>query len=219
MYKYSKRFIDITIAALVLIVCLPLLLPIVLLLKITGEGHIFYFQKRVGYKNTYFSIWKFATMLKDSPNMKSGTITLKNDTRVTPVGRFLRKTKLNEVPQIINVLKGDMSLVGPRPVDEKAFNMYAQDIKDTIYNVMPGITGVGSIVFRDEESIISSAQTAPHVFMEDVIAPHKGELELWYQQHASIRTDILLILLTAWVIFFPKSKLHYKIFKTLPRRI
>ena len=107
MYKFFKRLLDITVALIAIIILLPLLLAIMIGLKLTGEGYIFYKQKRIGRNNKYFEILKFATMLKDSPNMGSGSITLRNDPRVTPMGGFLRKTKINELPQIFNILLGE----------------------------------------------------------------------------------------------------------------
>ena len=209
---------DILLSSLALIVLSPLLIPLFIILKLTGEGYVFYFQKRIGYKNVPFDIWKFATMLKDSPNIGTGTITLKNDPRLTPAGGFLRKTKINELPQIINVLIGDLSIIGPRPLDDKAFNAYSKEIRDVVYNSKPGITGIGSIVFRDEERWISASELPPREYYAQHIAPYKGALELWYLNHASLRTDFLLIFLTAWVIIFPKSELVYRIFKDLPER-
>ncbi len=218
MFNIIKRFFDMVLAALILIILLPILIPIFLLLRFTAEGAVFYFQKRVGYKNKAFYIWKFATMLKNSPNIGAGTITLRNDPRVTPIGKYLRITKLNELPQIINVLKGDMSIVGPRPLDDRAFNAYPAVIQSVIYNVKPGITGIGSIVFRDEEKLISACNLPPREAYEQIIAPYKGALELWYQEHFSFYTDVLIIFLTAWAIVFPQSELHFKVFKDLPAR-
>ena len=97
-------------------------------------------------------------MLKDSMNMGSGSITLRNDFRVTGPGKFLRKTKINELPQLINILKGDISIVGPRPLVVETFNAYSNKLRSQIYDVKPGLTGIGSIIFRDEESIISKAK-------------------------------------------------------------
>lgn len=218
MYKVFKRLIDLLIAGVTFLVFLPLFIPIVIGQKLTGEGYVFYFQKRIGYKNEYFYIWKFATMLKDSPNMGTGSITLRNDPRVTPMGKFLRPTKLNEFPQVINVLKGDLSIVGPRPLVDRTFGAYSKEVQEVIYDVKPGITGIGSIVFRDEESLISNSNEDPHIFYERVVAPYKGELELWYQENASLYTDIMIIFLTAWAIVFKDTQLHYKIFKDLPQR-
>ena len=190
-----------------------------IILRITGEGEIFYFQERVGFRNSKFKIWKFATMLKDSMNIGTGSITLKNDPRVTKIGSFLRKTKINELPQIINILIGDISLVGPRPLVTKTFEAYSREVQSKIYNVKPGLTGIGSIFFRDEESIISSVKNEdPHDFYKRVIAPFKGDLEMWYQDNASIFLDFKLIFLTAWVILFPKSKIISSIINGLPKK-
>ena len=218
MYKLTKRLLDLLVALIVLILLSPLFLLIIPILLLTGEGYVWYFQKRIGYKNQPFAIWKFATMLKDSPNLGTGTITLRDDPRVTPAGRFLRRSKLNELPQVINVLKGDMSIVGPRPLDDKGFRAYPPEVQAVIYNVRPGITGIGSIVFRDEEGLISRSGLPPREFYTRHIAPYKGELELWYQRRASLRTDLLIIFLTAWVIFFPDSDLPYRVFRDLPER-
>lgn len=209
---------DLIIAGVTFLLFLPLFIPIVILLKLTDEGEVFYFQKRIGLKNKYFDIWKFATMLKNSPNMGTGSITLRNDPRVTKVGKFLRKTKLNEFPQIINVLKGDMSIVGPRPLVDRTFNAYSKDIQSKVYNSKPGITGIGSIIFRDEESIISNSKIDPHEFYEKEIAPYKGALEMWYQENKSLWVDIKLVFLTAWVILFSKSQLPHKVLKNLPNK-
>jgi lipopolysaccharide/colanic/teichoic acid biosynthesis glycosyltransferase len=218
MYLILKRSLDLIVSGIVLILLLPVFIPITIALRFTAEGEVFYFQKRIGYKNRYFQIWKFATMLKNSPNMGSGSITLRNDTRVTPVGKLLRISKFNELPQIINVLKGDMSLVGPRPLVDKTFNDYSEEVKRVIYNSKPGITGIGSIIFRDEEKMISESNMDPHEFYEKMVAPYKGELELWYQKNKSTYVDLVLIFLTAWVIIFPKSELLHSVFKDLPKR-
>jgi lipopolysaccharide/colanic/teichoic acid biosynthesis glycosyltransferase len=218
MYLFIKRFFDFLFSLLALIILSPLLIPIMIILKLTGEGHVFYFQKRMGYKNKYFDIWKFATMLKNSPNMGTGTITLRNDPRLLPLGKFLRKTKINELPQIVNVLIGQMSIVGPRPLVDKTFNAYPEHLRNRVYDSKPGITGVGSVFFRDEEALVSASGLPPHEFYEKIIAPYKGELEMWYHKHKSFYVDFMLIFLTAWVVVFPKSKLMFRIFKNLPKR-
>ena len=218
MYKFVKRFFDLVLSAILLIILLPLFIPIIIGLKLTGEGEIFYFQKRIGFKNKNFFIWKFATMLKNSPNIGTGYITLRNDPRVTPMGAFLRKTKINELPQIINVLKGDLSVVGPRPLVDKTFNIYSTEIQNKIYNVKPGITGIGSVIFRDEEKLISESKMNPQEYVQQYIVPYKGDLEMWYQKHVSFYTDFMIIFLTAWVIVFPSSEMPYKVFKSLPKR-
>ena len=219
MYSISKRILDIIVSIVTIALLLPLFIPIIILLRITAEGEVFYFQERIGLKNSRFQIWKFATMLKNSMNMGTGSITLQNDFRVTSIGKFLRKTKINELPQIINILKGDISIVGPRPLVTKTFSAYSEKIQSNIYNVKPGLTGIGSIVFRDEESLISSVKDEdPHEFYKRVIAPYKGELEMWYQKNKSFFLDLQLIFMTAWVILFPESRLYEKWFKDLPKR-
>jgi len=163
-------------------------------------------------------IWKFATMLKNSPTLPGGMHTTRNDPRVLPMGGFLRKTKINEIPQLVNILKGDMSIIGPRPLVRKTFDPYPEHVKERIYNVRPGITGIGSIVFRDEEKLLSETELDPKEYYAKYISPYKGALELWYQEHLSFRTDFMLVFLTAWVILFPRSELVHKIFRDLPSR-
>ena len=206
MYKPLKRIFDIFLATLALIILSPLLIPIIIILKLSGEHDVLYFQKRVGYKNKPFDIYKFATMLKNSPNIGTGEITLRNDPRVTSFGKFLRKSKINELPQIINVLMGHMSIVGPRPLMKVSFDLYNDEVKQLIYNSRPGITGIGSLIFRDEEKMVSESDN-PRETYGNIIYPYKGQLELWYQQNASLLTDFKIIFLTGWSILFPSNKL------------
>ena len=210
MYIYSKRLLDIIVSLISLVILLPIFIPIIIILKFSAEGEVFYFQERYGLHNSKFQIWKFATMLKNSMNIGTGSITLQDDPRVTRIGGFLRKTKINELPQIINILKGDISLVGPRPLVNRTFKAYNKEIQSKIYKVKPGLTGIGSIIFRDEESIISA--------VKDEDPPYKGELEMWYQANNSFFLDLQLIFLTAWVILSPTSKLYEKWFIDLPKR-
>ena len=219
MYNFFKRLLDIIVSLFSLIILLPLFIPIIIILRLSGEGEVFYFQERYGIYNTRFQIWKFSSMLKNSMNIGTGSITLQNDPRVTKIGAFLRKTKINELPQIINILKGDISLVGPRPLVTKTFIAYNEEVQSKIYNVKPGLTGIGSIIFRDEESIISAVTDEdPHEFYKRVIAPYKGELEMWYQSNCSFFLDLQLIFMTAWIILAPNSRLYEKWFKDLPKR-
>jgi lipopolysaccharide/colanic/teichoic acid biosynthesis glycosyltransferase len=218
MYKQIvKRIFDLFIALIVLIILSPLLIPVIIVLMVTGEHYVWYFQDRIGFKNQKFKIWKFATMLKASPNLGTGSITTQNDPRVFPFGRFLRKTKINELPQVMNILNGTMALVGPRPQMEVDYLNFPPDIQKKIYDVKPGITGIGSIVFRDEEKWFSQAEDV-HEFNRQYIAPYKGSLEIWYQNHLTLHTDIMLIFLTAWAVISPQNELVYKVFKNLPER-
>lgn len=216
MYKLIKRITDIIIATIALILLSPLLIPSIIILLLTGEHEVFYFQNRIGYKNRIFNIWKFATMMKNSPNMGTGEITLRNDPRVTKFGKILRMTKVNELPQIINVFKGDMSIVGPRPLMEVSFKQYPEEVQQKIYNSKPGMTGIGSLIFRDEEKIVSAAPD-PRAMYKNIYL-YKGKLELWYQANASLYTDFMIIFLTAWSILFPQNNLTNKVFKDLPER-
>lgn len=218
MYKLIKRFFDILFSLLAIIILLPVFIPIVILLLLTGEHEVFFKQERVGYKNKIFRIWKFATMLKNSPNMGHGDVTVRKDPRITSVGRFLRQSKINELPQVINILTGDMSFVGPRPLMKVGFDRYSDEMKSKVYNVQPGLTGIGSIVFRDEELIITQSELPPHECYRDVILPYKGALEVWYQQHQGFYTDFMIMFLTAWYVAFPKSNMVYKVFPSLPKR-
>lgn len=219
MYSFLKRLLDIIVSLITLIILLPIFIPVIIILRFSAEGEVFYLQERYGIYNSKFKIFKFATMLKNSMNMGAGSITLKNDARVTKIGSILRKTKINELPQIINILRGDISLVGPRPLVAKTFMAYSKKVQSKIYNVKPGLTGIGSIIFRDEESIISVVTDEdPHEFYKRVIAPYKGELEMWYQKNNSFFLDLQLIFITAWVILFPDSKIYEKCFKNLPKR-
>ena len=214
--RFVKRFLDIIIALVALIILSPLLIPVMLILWATGEHYVFYGQNRIGFKNSTFKIWKFATMLKASPSLGTGSITTRNDPRVLPFGRFLRKTKINELPQIFNILLGDMTLVGPRPLMKVDFDKYSPEIQSVIYNTRPGLTGIASIVFSDEEQYYTDPEMDPHEYDRLYIAPYKGALEEWYQRHCSALTDLKIIFLTAWVIIFPKSSMIYRLFNDLP---
>lgn len=221
MYLIFKRFCDILLSSILLIILSPLLIPIIIGLKLTGEGYIFYKQERIGYQNKKFNILKFATMLKDSPNMAGGVITTKKDPRITPMGGFLRKSKINELPQLFNIFLGDMSFVGPRPVMPISFNAYPIEVQAVIYNLKPGLTGIGSIIFRDEEELITSIKNKGEDtwgFYTNKIYPFKGEVEQWYQANFSFIVDFKIIFITAFVIFSPTSSIVYQSFKTLPKR-
>ena len=134
MYKIVKRLFDFVLALIAFILLLPIFIPVILILSVTGEKEVFYLQNRVGFRNKHFKIWKFATMLKNSENIGTGSITVRDDPRVFPFGQFLRKTKINELPQVINVLLGNMSIVGPRPLMLVDFQKYNLEQQKTIYN-------------------------------------------------------------------------------------
>ena len=209
------RFFDIVLSGLALIVLSPLLIPIVLFLKFSGEGEIFFLQERVGKNREMFKLFKFAPMLKDSPSMGAGTVTMKNDPRVLPAGKFLRKTKINELPQLLNVFIGHMSLVGPRPQAPRCFDAFPVESQDIIVQVKPGLSGIGPIVFRGEEDILEG-HSGTLDFYDNVIGPYKGDVEAWYIGKQGLIAYFSLILLTVWVVLFPKSDLVWRLFKDLP---
>ena len=209
------RFFDVLLSGLALIVLSPLLIPIVLFLKFSGEGEIFFLQERVGKNKEMFKLFKFATMLKDSPSMGTGTVTMKNDPRVLPAGKFLRKTKINELPQLLNVFIGHMSLVGPRPQAPRCFDAFPVESQDIIVQVKPGLSGIGPIVFRGEEDILEG-HSGTLDFYDNVIGPYKGKVEAWYVGKQRLIVYFSLILLTIWVILYPKSDLVWRLFKDLP---
>lgn len=210
-----QRFFDIVLSGIGLLLLAPLLVPLMFILRVTGEGEIFFMQKRVGRGGQHFMLYKFATMLKDSPKMDMGTLTLKNDPRVLPVGGLLRKTKVNELPQLFNVLKGDMSIIGPRPQTLRCFEAFPIKSQNQIIKVRPGLSGIGSIVFRNEEDMIH-ANNEPSKFYDEIIMPYKGALEEWYVSHQSLRSYFIIIGLTFWVVFGLSSGLVWRSFKELP---
>jgi len=206
-----QRFFDIVFSSLALLVLSPLLIPVMIILKLTGEHEVFYVQQRVGKGGKMFGLLKFATMLKDSPNMGTGTITVRDDPRVLPFGKFLRKTKINELPQLINILKGDMSIIGPRPQDMRCFVVFDPKDQENIKKVRPGLSGIGSIIFRDEEGIMAREEIKDkEAFYDNVISPYKGKVESWYVEHQGLDVYFKLIWLTVIVVIFPHYIIHYK---------
>jgi len=212
-----KRLFDILSSAIAILAFLPIGIILALLLRFTGEGEIFYRQNRVGRNGKVFGVLKFATMLKDSPNLGTGTITKKNDPRVLPMGGFLRKTKLNEVPQLWNIFVGDMSVVGPRPLTKETRDYIPAEMLKELEDVQPGLSGIGSIIFRDEENIIHESGEDYHTFYKREIAPYKGEVELWYKRRRSFLLDMKIIFVTAWVVLFSESQIVDKAFPDLPK--
>ena len=213
-----KRLLDIILSSIAILLLFPLLLPIMIILKFTGEGFVFYKQQRVGKDGKLFGLLKFATMFKNSPNMKGGNITFKNDFRVLPFGKILRKYKINELPQIINVLIGDMSIIGRRPTVIEHYNFYKEDVKIIISRLKPGLSGVSSIVFRNEEQFFTGLSPEENKkIYRDQIAPFKGELEVWYCQKQSVIVDFLLIIITILSVVKPSLNLHNYFFNDLPK--
>lgn len=209
------RIFDFILSLIAIIFLLPIFILIIPILKFTGEGEVFYYQSRIGFKGKKFYIIKFATMKKDSPNLEGGMLTIDNDPRILPLGHFLRATKINELPQIFNILLGNMSIIGPRPLTEEIISYYDQESRDIILSSKPGLSGIGSIIFRSEQEILSETDNI-HKYYSEEIAPYKMELEKWYIYNKSLLLNIKLILVTINAVIFKASQLHWRIFNNLP---
>lgn len=209
------RALEILCSVIMLIFFIPVFVPIVVILMFTGEKEIFFLQERIGYRLTRFNMIKFATMLKDSPNIGAGTITERNDFRILPFGRFLRKSKINELPQLVNIACGQMGFVGPRPCVERDLKGIKESDLEEIWSVRPGITGIASIVFRNEEKILH-AQEDPRLFYDRYITPYKKDLNIWYVKNKTFWLDLKLIFITATVVLLPNSNILYSMIKNLP---
>ena len=193
----GKRLFDMVLSLIGLMVLSPVFLLVMLLLLLFERTSPFFIQQRVGYKGRLFSIYKFRTMRPEKSGRKG--FDAGNTDRITPVGRFLRKTKLDELPQLFNVLKGDMSLVGPRPEVLQWTQVYPKKWK-IIHSVLPGITDYASMSFRDEESILS-AQPDPEVYYRDTILPQKLSLNIHYVKNRSLYLDIKIIMKTIKLVW------------------
>lgn len=199
------RALDLVASLMALILLLPFLAAIMIILKLTGEGEIIYRQKRVGLEGKEFFVLKFATMLKESPNLAGGAITVSDDPRVLPVGQFLRKTKINELPQLFNILKGDMSIVGPRPLMKKQYGFYSDRARAKISSVRPGLTGVGSVYFRDEERYFSPSSDPDQIY-RTLISPIKERLEVWYIDNRNVTLYFRIIWATIAAVLWNENQ-------------
>ena len=208
------RLFDIILSGLLILLSLPFVIPVMVMLKLTGEHDVFYRQTRVGRYARDFGLLKFATMLRNSPALPGGLYTQKNDPRMLPLGGWLRKTKINELPQLLNILGGDMSLVGYRPTVREHYAAYPAAARERLFHYRPGLTGLGSIVFRNEEEMLHEIKDKDY-FHNKIIVPYKAELECWYIEHGCLGIYFALIFLTALVIVFPNQAL-WKKFKGLP---
>lgn len=190
-----KRAFDILCSFLGLTVLSPVLLVVSVLVAVTSPGGVFFRQERIGKDGRPFRIFKFRSMRKDNAGLK---ITTGNDSRITPVGRFLRKSKIDELPQLINVLVGDMSFVGPRPEVADYVNLYTPYQRQVLL-VRPGITGLASIRFRNENDLLTASDDPNRTYVEQIM-PRKIDLDLEYIPHASVFYDIKLIFQTFAVV-------------------
>jgi len=200
--KALKRIIDLFLSGLAIIILSPIFIIISILIKLTGED-IFFLQERTGQSEKPFKLIKFTTMPKRSE--KLGYITTSIDPRPTTLGKFLRKTKINEIPQLINIFVGNISMVGPRPLLKIHAELYPQNKRERIYSMKPGITGIGSLYFNHEDCILAATDN-PHQYYEDVIMPKKAALELWYAQNWNILLDLRILFLTLLVLSGVKKK-------------
>jgi lipopolysaccharide/colanic/teichoic acid biosynthesis glycosyltransferase len=210
-----QRFLDILFSLLAFFFLSPIFLITFVALRFSGEGEVFYIQERMGLNRKIFRLFKFATMLKNSPNTLTGTVTLNEDPRILPLGKFLRKTKINELPQLANIFLGDMSVIGPRPMTPEVFSFYSLSSQKKISLAKPGLSGIGSIIFHRED-IFMKVRKNDINFYKNILTPYKGLIEEWYVDHKSLKVYLLAIVLTLWVLIFKSSVLVWKIFKDLP---
>ncbi len=188
--KFGKRIFDIIFFILTFPVVFPLIILISLILLVKQGRPIFFLQERVGKSFKPFKLIKFRTMVKDAD--KAGlSITGKNDPRITPIGRFLRKTKLDELPQFLNVLKGDMSVVGPRPEVPKYVKLFRKDYEE-ILSIRPGIVDYATLIYTREEEVLSSEEDREKIYIEEIL-PHKIKLYKKYISEMSLCTDIKIV--------------------------
>ena len=199
MYSFFKRILDVFSSLIALVLLSPILLLIAVLIKITSPGSVFFRQIRVGQNGRHFRLVKFRSMVQDAPQ-KGLSVTGKGDSRITPFGNFLRRTKLDELPELWNVLVGDMSLVGPRP-EVPQYVVGHETIWKRVLSVKPGITDLATLQFRDEEAVLESAHGLEKAYI-DIVLPLKLKLAIEYVENRSFWLDIKIIVLTVWAITF-----------------
>lgn len=204
--NWAKRIFDIILSTTTLLLFSPLFLFGSLLAKIQSHGPVFYKAKRVGREGKIFDMYKFRTMVVNADQIGIG-LTTHRDSRVTPIGRFLRITKLDEFPNLINVIKGEMSLIGPRPEDPNYVKYYTEAQKQVL-KVKPGITGPSQIANRNEEKKLKAQADPEHYYITELM-PNKLALDLHYVATQCFISDIGWLLKTFWVIFFPLKKKDY----------
>ncbi|MCE5240465.1 sugar transferase [bacterium] len=188
-----KRPFDLVFAALGLVLCSPLFAVVALLIKLRDRGPVFYKQQRVGWHGKPFRMWKFRTMVVNADKIGK-SLTVGRDPRITPVGHFLRQTKLDELPQLINVLRGEMSFVGPRPEVEEYVRLYTPE-QAQVLDLRPGITDPASIKYRNESEILATHTDPEQAYISEIM-PEKIRLNLEYGARANVLTDLLVILRT-----------------------
>ena len=200
------RALDLVASLMALILLLPFLVAVMVILKLTGEGEVIYRQRRIGLGGKEFFVLKFATMLKESPKLAGGAITVSDDPRVLPVGKFLRKTKINELPQLFNIIIGDMSIVGPRPLMKKQYGFYSDDARSKISSIRPGLTGIGSVFFRDEERYFVDSSDSDEIY-KSLISPIKERLEIWYIDNRNVTLYLRLVWATIAAVLWNENRI------------
>ena len=193
-----KRLFDICASLIGLIILIPLLVPIAISIKLDSHGPIFFLQERMGRGFKPFKLIKFRTMVRSAAS-EGPQVTTGGDARITPMGRLLRKTKIDELPQLINVLTGDMSLVGPRPEVRKYVDMFSDEYNEVL-SIKPGITDYAAIEFRDEEAVLSRYDDTEKAYIE-VVLPAKIKLYKKYIRQAGFFSDTKILILTLRSIF------------------
>lgn len=193
----AKRIFDFFLALIGLIICLPLLLFIATWIKLDSPGSVFFRQTRIGQFGREFNLYKFRTMVANA-EVVGKQITATDDKRITRSGKLIRKYKLDELPQLFNVLKGEMSLVGPRPEVPKYVALYTPEQRQVL-EVLPGITDLASIQFRNEGDLLANTQNPEETYIQEIM-PHKLELNKQYITQASLGFDLLLIFQTLWQV-------------------
>jgi lipopolysaccharide/colanic/teichoic acid biosynthesis glycosyltransferase len=205
-----KRSFDFLVALAALLVVSPVLLVLALIIKLTSAGPVFYRGVRIGRHGVPFRIFKFRTMVSNAENL-GGSATAEDDPRITPIGRFIRRHKLDEFPQFMNVLLGDMSLVGPRPEVNKYVDMYSEEEK-AILDIRPGITDWASI-WNSNEAAVLEGSTDPEKTYEELIRPTKLALQLFYVRNQSLSVDVKILFHTFCKLLFegwtPRELLPY----------
>ena len=194
--SYSKRLIDILLAVIGLVFIWPILFVCAVAVKLSSPGPVLYLGKRTGRYGVPFKIFKFRSMREDAERT-GGTTTGKNDTRITSVGKFLRKYKLDELPQLFNVLRGEMSFVGPRPEVAEYTDMYSAEEQE-ILSVRPGITDLSSLTFSDLQSHVGSEN--PDEAFRRYVLPQKNRLRLKYAREHTISMDFIILIKTVLLV-------------------
>lgn len=192
-----KRIMDIVVSAIGLVLLWPVLVVIALLIKLTSPGPIFYLAERVGQGGRVFKLYKFRSMVVDAHKL-GPAVTGAQDKRITPIGRWLRRTKVDELPQMLNVLKGDMSLVGPRPEDPRYVQLYTGEQR-RVLEVRPGITSAASVAYRHEEALLSAVDWEAYYLQ--TVMPAKLELDLAYIRHHNLIQDVKILWQTLLALF------------------